>query len=464
MLRRTSLTMIVRDEERNLAACLGPVAPLFDEVVVVDTGSGDRTREVAASFGARVFDVPWSDDFAAARNAALDRVTGAWAFRLDADDRLDPPEVERLRTLLTTLPAAPVGFTVRYTHDRPGEPVSLDEVRLFPNRPDVRWRYRVHEQITPDLLAVGGAVRRTDVGLRHIGYTDPGVVRQKLERNLRLIELDLRDRPGDPFVLLYAGWTRLGLGDAAAAVAPLDAACRAAGPGFGPLPLCHALRAGALLAVGRSADALAVCREGRARCPRDGGLACVEGEALLATGRAAEAVVAFRGVLAGGWVDGPLPASGLRPRALHGLATALPPGTDPEREALWREAVADHPEFGPAWVGLGEWLVARGRSADARRVAAAAERAIPRGLEGAVVRSRIAAAGGDFRGARRELAQALARSAGSPLLKIALAQVLLLEGRDRGAAARAVAAAGEANPGHPEVARLAAILGRWSPR
>lgn len=455
--------MIVRDEERNLAACLGPVAGLFDEVVVVDTGSTDRTRQVAAAHGARVFDVPWADDFAAARNAALDRATGAWAFRLDADDRLDPPDVERLRSLLAELPAAPDGFAVRYKHDRPGGPVSLDEVRLFPNRPDVRWRYRVHEQITPALLAIGGAVRRTDVQLRHTGYADPGVVRRKLERNLRLVERDLRDSPGDPYVLLYAGWTRMGLGDPAAAVAPLEAACRLAGPGFGPLPLCHALWAAALLAVGRSADALAACREGRARCPRDGELACLEAETLLATGRGPEAVVAFRGVLSSPWDAGPLPARGLRPRALHGLATALPPGSDAEREALWREAVADHPECGPAWVGLGEWLAARGRAADARRVAAAAEQAIPRGFEAAVVRSRIAAAAGDFRGARRELTGALARSASSAVLKLALAQVLFLEGRDRAAAARAFAAAAEANPGHLEVARLANLLGRWSP-
>ena len=65
-----SLTTIVRDEENNISKCLSSVAGLFDEIVVVDTGSKDRTREIAAEFGARVFDFVWVDDFAAARNAA----------------------------------------------------------------------------------------------------------------------------------------------------------------------------------------------------------------------------------------------------------------------------------------------------------------------------------------------------------------------------------------------------------
>ena len=95
-----SLTMIVRNEESNISNCLSSVAGLFDEIVVVDTGSKDRTREIAREFGARVFDFVWVDDFAAARNAALARATGDYAFWLDADDVIDPPEREKLQALL----------------------------------------------------------------------------------------------------------------------------------------------------------------------------------------------------------------------------------------------------------------------------------------------------------------------------------------------------------------------------
>ena len=100
---KVSLTMIVRNEEQNLPRCLESVQGLFDEIVVVDTGSTDRTKEIAAGFGARVVDFAWIDDFAAARNVALDHATGDYALWLDADDVIEPPERDKLKALLGTL-------------------------------------------------------------------------------------------------------------------------------------------------------------------------------------------------------------------------------------------------------------------------------------------------------------------------------------------------------------------------
>jgi glycosyltransferase involved in cell wall biosynthesis len=111
---KVSLTMIVRNEEANLPACLESARGLFDEIVVVDTGSIDRTREIPRSFGARVCDFVWVDDFAAARNAALARATGDHAFWLDADDVLDAPEREKL----VTLPLRAGGFALRIRGSR----------------------------------------------------------------------------------------------------------------------------------------------------------------------------------------------------------------------------------------------------------------------------------------------------------------------------------------------------------
>src|SRR3982750_4635941 len=92
MKAKVSLTMIVRNEEKNLPRCLESVRGLFDEIVVVDTGSRDRTKEIAAGFGARVSEFAWIDDFAAARNAALGQASSDYAFWLDADDVIEPPE------------------------------------------------------------------------------------------------------------------------------------------------------------------------------------------------------------------------------------------------------------------------------------------------------------------------------------------------------------------------------------
>src|SRR6516164_7707722 len=111
---RVSLCMIVKNEEANLADCLQSVADLVDEMVVVDTGSTDRTREIAPGFGARVHDFPWVDSFAAARNETLRHATGEWTLRMDADDRVDEESRGRLRRLFAGLRDEVAGYVVKY--------------------------------------------------------------------------------------------------------------------------------------------------------------------------------------------------------------------------------------------------------------------------------------------------------------------------------------------------------------
>ena len=93
---KVSLTMIVRDEEQTLPLCLESVRGLFDEIIVVDTGSKDRTKEIALGFGARVIDFAWIDDFAAARNVSLANATGDYVLWLDADDVIEPKQKDKL--------------------------------------------------------------------------------------------------------------------------------------------------------------------------------------------------------------------------------------------------------------------------------------------------------------------------------------------------------------------------------
>ena len=100
---RVSLTMIVKNEQENLPRCLASVEGIFDEIIVVDTGSTDRTREIALEFGAKVFDFAWIDDFAAARNECFSHATGDYVFWLDADDVVEPAERVKLVALLAGL-------------------------------------------------------------------------------------------------------------------------------------------------------------------------------------------------------------------------------------------------------------------------------------------------------------------------------------------------------------------------
>src|SRR5260370_10160931 len=110
MSNSVSLTMTVRNEEASLAACLSSVADLVDEIVVVDTGSTDGTKEMAARFGARVFDFSWCDDFAAAPNESVSHARGNWILWLDGDEHFDETNRLKPRGLLSHLNAGKTAF------------------------------------------------------------------------------------------------------------------------------------------------------------------------------------------------------------------------------------------------------------------------------------------------------------------------------------------------------------------
>ena len=269
---KVSLTMIVRNEEDNLPDCLTSAEGLFDEIVVVDTGSTDRTVEIARSFGARVFDFVWVDDFAAARNAALARATGDYAFWLDADDRIEAPQRDRLCALLDGLRAADTAHVVRCSCDpdpRGGGATVVDHVRLFPVLEDVRWTYAVHEQILPALRRAGVPVRWTDVVVRHVGYNDPALRRSKLLRDRAILEAELTERPDDPFVLFNLGNVAMEVEDPRAALGYLKRSLAGSAPSDSIVRKLHALIARAHQVLGESEAALAACGAGLATEPED---------------------------------------------------------------------------------------------------------------------------------------------------------------------------------------------------
>lgn len=185
--------LIVRDEADNLPACVASLAGLVDEIHVHDTGSADGTPELAARLGARVTRAPWTDDFAAARNAAQQGWTASWVLSVDADHRCtgDPA---RLRALLAGAGAGAGYDVLRVDIDNAHDelPYTHTEARLY--RPQaVRWLGRVHERlVTPggDRPPVADLSRELLV-LEHRGYADPAARVAKAVRNADLARLAL---------------------------------------------------------------------------------------------------------------------------------------------------------------------------------------------------------------------------------------------------------------------------------
>lgn len=176
-----SLCMIVRDEEEVLGRCLGSVQDLVDEIIIVDTGSVDGTKSVAARFGAQIWDFPWIDDFAAARNASFAPAKCDYCLWLDADDVLLAADREKFKQLKADLqPEVDVVMLPYNTgFDEQGNVTfSYYRERIVKNRADMLWQGAVHEVIN-----LHG----------NIIYGDCAVTHQKLrpgdsERNLRIFE------------------------------------------------------------------------------------------------------------------------------------------------------------------------------------------------------------------------------------------------------------------------------------
>jgi Glycosyl transferase family 2 len=198
-----SLCMIVRNEAANLPACLDSVAGLADDIVVVDTGSTDATRDIARAHGARVIDAPWTGDFAAARNLALAAALGEWILVLDADELLPHASRIRIRELISA-PAHSAYNLVQKNRLVEGTHVSVHIVRLFPNDPRVRFERPIHEQVNTSLERACIRIVDTDIVFDHSGYASVTVLAGKTERNRRIIEDALAREPdGDPNLRYY---------------------------------------------------------------------------------------------------------------------------------------------------------------------------------------------------------------------------------------------------------------------
>jgi glycosyltransferase involved in cell wall biosynthesis len=234
--------MIVKDEEETIARALMSVKPVVSEMIVIDTGSTDRTKDIAEKLGAKVYDFQWTDSFSDARNFSLSKATGDWILVLDADEVISTrdygklkalirqdsrgqgfensrkdvkthsttgtlessaPAVQRSdpRTLESSNPAVIAFSFVTRTYvtelnaigwvgndgSYPAEEAGTGwfpgrKVRLFPNDSRIRFTYTLHERVEPSLIQAGIEIRTCDVPVHHYGnFVTPGKARSKAE-------------------------------------------------------------------------------------------------------------------------------------------------------------------------------------------------------------------------------------------------------------------------------------------
>jgi glycosyltransferase involved in cell wall biosynthesis len=204
---RVSLCMITRDEEEELDDFLYECWSLMDEIIIVDTGSKDKTIEVAKSYGAKVFQVDWTD-FAAARNRALSEATSEWILQMDPDERFQDRNWGALLGLIEQLETDAFLFDIANFH-RDGRVTFTEMIRLFKRLPGLQYEGVVHESVELSLIEKGARIQKPQVRIDHFGYLKKvEKVRAKLEQyealNRKQIELTPNDaRPYYNLALHY---------------------------------------------------------------------------------------------------------------------------------------------------------------------------------------------------------------------------------------------------------------------
>ncbi|MFZ5979605.1 MAG: tetratricopeptide repeat protein, partial [Candidatus Zixiibacteriota bacterium] len=195
-----SACLMVKDEEELLPGCLDSVRDWVEEIIVVDTGSSDRTVEIARSYGAKIFHQPWEGNFSKHRNYSIEQATSDWIFIIDADERLCREDVPQLLRLLRQSASPVIAINVYNLYRDKNQSVTfLPSERFFKRNLNLRYHGIVHNQlkIPPDI-----PILRAGIKLQHLGYDlSPDKMAKKMARSRALLEKQLEENPDNTFAL-----------------------------------------------------------------------------------------------------------------------------------------------------------------------------------------------------------------------------------------------------------------------
>lgn len=215
-----SVCMIAKNEEKYLEQSLKHLLPYNMEIVVVDTGSTDATRDIASRYTDKVYDFTWINDFSAARNFAVSKATNNWILILDCDEYLMQLDVPAIRKCMQqhARHVGVMGIRNIYTQEDGQKTCSIDEVPRFFNRNFYEYRFRIHEQITPKHQENLDDVRLLTFSLpivvEHHGYDiSQEEMMKKQERNLTLLQAALGETTYDDYLYFQMGQSYQTIGE-----------------------------------------------------------------------------------------------------------------------------------------------------------------------------------------------------------------------------------------------------------
>jgi len=199
-----SLVMIVKNEARTLKRCLESAVKYVNEIVIVDTGSTDNTKHIAQEFDAKIIDYVWKNDFADARNFALEHSSGDWNLILDADEYISNDCQEIIFEFITRNKHS-IGKVKRIDKFMGTDGVNYEQIyisRIFPAQ--CRYKGKIHEQIESDLPRI-----QLGIEVQHDGYFQ----QTKSNRNIPILKLAIEENPNDPYYHFHLAKEYRGLED-----------------------------------------------------------------------------------------------------------------------------------------------------------------------------------------------------------------------------------------------------------
>ncbi|MEK6946672.1 MAG: glycosyltransferase [Nanoarchaeota archaeon] len=224
--------MIVKNEEKYLEQCLNSVKGIVDEIIIVDTGSTDKTKEIAKKFKAKVFDFKWGDDFSEARNESLKHATGEWILVLDADEFIDETGSEKIKKAIehkgnmSGFQLEQRSYLENYFEGAYENKSNLEQVkkyyfyisnflaRLFKNRLGIYFKHRVHELVEDSMNEQKLEFRKEDIIIHHFGtLKERGLISSKVDMYSRMILHQIEEHPDSPRYSYQAARMYLGRND-----------------------------------------------------------------------------------------------------------------------------------------------------------------------------------------------------------------------------------------------------------
>jgi len=205
---KISACVITKNEQENLPACLGSIASVVSEMIVVDTGSSDNTVNVAKELGAKVSYYQWDNNFSNAKNAAIAKATGDWIIFLDADEYLTEQTAEKLSMVLKLAEKEKADFIdallANYDTGTKSMINSFNQTRIFRNSPFIRYEGAIHEKLVSKKQHSKKLDATKFLTIMHTGYSRSEMERKnKADRNIEILLKELENKPQDSLLCFY---------------------------------------------------------------------------------------------------------------------------------------------------------------------------------------------------------------------------------------------------------------------